>query len=75
MSPLIIALIGVAVIALLAFGALKYKFRTNGPFALLREHALANQDKQASALEHQVDDTIQRLILTAKPATARRGAL
>jgi len=72
-NSLIIALV-LLTLTVLAVLIVKYAAKTKQLLALARERATATTNKQASALDHQVDDTIQRLILATEPAVARRGA-
>ena len=73
MNSLIIALV-LLTLTVLAVLIVKYAAKTKQLLVLARERATATTNKQASALDHQVDDTIQRLILATEPAVARRGA-
>lgn len=75
MNSLVIIASVLLTLTSLAVLIVKYAAKTKQLVAIARDRASATTNKQASALEHQVDDTIQRLILTAQPATARRSAL
>ena len=73
MNLLLIALV-LLTLTSLAVLIVKYAAKSKQLLGLARDRATATANKQASALELQVDDTIQRLILATEPAAARRGA-